>query len=98
MLIPKSFRPNKYSKPLAVKFNFPWIRCDEAELRLRGLHCSFCSVISGVTSRQKHSLPNFFQLCYGVDMKSNPDLSEGTGRKVVWKDTLVLLAQGLVCY
>lgn len=51
-----------------------------------------------MTSRQKHSLPNFFQLCYGVDMKSNPDLSEGTGRKVVWKDTLVLLAQGLVCY
>lgn len=31
-----------------------------------------------------------------MNLKSNPDLSEGTCSKVVWRDTLELLDQGLV--
>lgn len=33
-----------------------------------------------------------------MNLKPNPDLSEGKGGKAVWRDTPVLLARGLVRY
>lgn len=40
ILVQKSFRPHKYAEPLAIKFSFPWIHCDECghSYRPGGLH------------------------------------------------------------